>query len=92
LWKQIFELQRIANSSGAPITDVTAITTTLAMFEKAGLLATTTQQWCVHPVEQWTLATFKSNLTLANTERIRQTIAATARYHEANAVAVITPG
>jgi hypothetical protein len=76
LWRKIIEVQRIATSGGAPITDVAAITLTLAMFKKSGLLGTTTQQWRVCPVAQWTFATFKSDFTLANTERIQQTTAA----------------
>jgi hypothetical protein len=46
----------------------------------------------VRPVAQRTFATFKSNFTLANTKRIRQTTAAGAGYHGANAANLITPG
>jgi hypothetical protein len=92
LWRKIFEVQRIATAGGAPITDVAAITLTLAMFETSGLLSTTTQQWRVRPVVQWTLPTFQSDFTLANTERIRQTTAAGAGFHGANVAAVVTPG
>jgi hypothetical protein len=67
VWKQIFEVQRIATSGGAPITDIStillsvaAITLNLAMFKKSGLLLTTTQQWHICR----TFATFKSNFTL----------------------------
>jgi hypothetical protein len=91
LWKRIGEIQRVAMAGGAPITDVAAITLTLAMFEKSGLLATTTQLWRVKPVLQWTWANFCTDFTLANAERIRQTTAAAAGYHGANA-AVVTPG
>jgi hypothetical protein len=92
LWKKIVEIQRIATVGGAPITDVAAITLTLAMFEKSGLLSTTTQQWRVKQVANWTWATFKANFTLANTERIRQTTAGATGYHGANSAAVVTPG
>jgi uncharacterized phage-associated protein len=92
LWKRIVEIQRVATAGAAPITDVSAITLTLAMFEKSGLLSTTTQAWRVKPVAQWTWATFKTDFTLANTERVRQTTAANAGYHGANAAAAVTPG
>jgi hypothetical protein len=93
LWRKIFEVQRtIATAGGAPIMDVAAITLTLAMFETSGLLSTTTQQWRVCPVVQWTLPTFQSDFTLANTERIQQTTAAGAGFHGANAAAAATPG
>jgi hypothetical protein len=91
LWKKIVKIQRVATAGGAPITDVLAITLTLAMFENS-LLATTTQAWRVKPVAQWTWASFKPDFTLANTERVRQTTTAAAGYHGANAAAAVTPG
>jgi hypothetical protein len=91
LWIKISEIQRIATAGNAEISDVAAITLTLAMFEASGLLAVTTQQWRVRPVAQWTMATFKTDFSLANTERIRQTTAAAAGYHCANIVAPVTP-
>jgi hypothetical protein len=91
LWIKIFEIQRIATAGNADISDVAAITLTLAMFEQSGLLAITTQQWRVRPVAQWTMATFKADFALANTERIHQTTAAAAGYHGVNASNAITP-
>jgi hypothetical protein len=95
LWQHIIEIQRIAQAGNALITDVAGITLTLAMFEKSGLLSTTTQAWRVKPTLNWTWALFKTDFTLvANTKRIRQTTAAAAGYyHGANgATAIITPG
>jgi hypothetical protein len=91
LWTKMFEIQRIATAGAAEISDVAVITLTLAMFENSGLLGTTTQQWRVRPVAQWTLPTFKTDFTLANTERIRQTTAAGAGFHGANNANAVTP-
>jgi hypothetical protein len=92
LWKKFVKIQCIAAAGGAPITDMAAITLTLAMFEKSGLLSTTTQQWRVKPIAQWTWATFKADFSLANTERVRQITAAGAGYHGANSATLVTPG
>jgi uncharacterized phage-associated protein len=85
---KIFEIQRIATAgTNANISDVVAaITLMLAMFKQSRLLAITTQQWRERPIAQWTMATFKSDFSLANTDRIRETTAAVAGYHGANAV------
>jgi hypothetical protein len=50
LWIKIFEIQCIATAGNAKISDVAAITLTLAMFEQSGLLAITTQQWPYVPL------------------------------------------
>lgn len=91
LWARITEIQRIATAGNAPIPDVAAITLTLAMFEKSGLLTTTTQQWRVKPINTWTTAMFRVDFNLANTERIRQTTAAAAGYHGANHATPLPP-
>ena len=89
LWKRIEETQRIATTGGAPITDEAVIALTLTMFEKSGLLAHTTQIWRVKPIVYWNWTGFKTDFTMANTERRRQITAGAAGYHGAHAA--ITP-
>lgn len=89
LWKRIEETQRIATTGGAPITDEAVIALTLTMFEKSGLLSHTTQIWRVKPIVYWNWTGFKTDFTMANTERRRQITAGAAGYHGAHAA--ITP-
>ena len=67
LWSKIANIQRIAMQGHVPTPDVTIITLTLAMIEKTGLLATTTENFCLlRPTEEWTVALFKTEFQLGN--------------------------
>ena len=90
LWIKIANIQRVASFGTVPIPDVTIITLTLAMIEKTGLLATTTEKFRLRPLGDWTLALFKSDFVLGNKERIRRLTAGDAGYHGAH-IAVTTP-
>ena len=90
LWAKIANIQRVAAFGNVPIADVTIITLTLAMIEKTGLLATTTEKFRLRPLNEWTLATFKSDFILANKERVRRLTAGEAGFHGAHAVTTPT--
>jgi len=90
-WANLANIRRVALTGGAPISDVTAITLTLAMFEKSGLLATTTEKFRLRPVAEWTMATFKADFDLGNQERVRKLTAGTAGYHGAHSATVTPP-
>ena len=96
LWDKIANIQRIAAFGAVPIANVTIITLTLlAMIEKTGLLATTTEKFRLRPLAEWTFALFKAEFVLGNKERLRRLTAGDAKFHGAhNAIstlAVTTP-
>ena len=91
LWSKISNIQRIATLGHVPIPDITIITLTLAMIEKTGLLATTTEKFRLRPTEEWTVALFKSEFQLGNKERIRRLTAGDAGFHGAHNATVTTP-
>jgi hypothetical protein len=84
LWAKIANIQRVATFGNVPITDITIITLTLAMIEKTGLLATTTEKFRLRPLNEWTLPLFKSEFQLGNKERIRRLTAGDAGFHGAH--------
>lgn len=90
LWAKISNIQRVASLGNVPIPDVTIVTLTLAMIEKTGLLATTTEKFRLRPVDEWTIPVFKTEFQLGNKERIRRLTAGDAGFHGAHA-AVTTP-
>ena len=91
LWAKIANIQRIAAFGDVPIADVTIITLTLAMIEKTGLLATTTEKFRLRPLAEWTIALFKSEFVLGKKERIRRLTAGDgAGFHGAHN-AISTP-
>jgi hypothetical protein len=92
LWSKIANIQRVATLGALPIPDLTVITLTLAMLEKTGLLATTTDKFRLRPTTEWTLALFKAEFKRGNQERIRRLTASDAGFHGAHhAVNVVTP-
>ena len=92
LWKRIAEIRRVATAGAEPITDVMAITLTVAMIEKTGLLTDATKAWRLRPLAEWTMQTFQADFNRANKERHRQLTASTAGYHGAHqATSTITP-
>jgi hypothetical protein len=90
LWAKIANIQRVATFGNVPIADITIITLTLAMIEKTGLLATTTEKFRLRPILEWTVALFKSELQLGNKERLRRLTAGDAGFHGAH-TAIRTP-
>ena len=84
LWAKIVNIQRVAAFGAVPIPDITIITLTLAMIEKTGLLATTTEKFRLRPVAEWTVALFKTEFVLGNKERIRRLTAGDAGFHGAH--------
>jgi hypothetical protein len=93
LWAKIANIQHVAAFGAAPVTDVTVITLTLSMIEKTGLLATTTEKFRLRPLDEWTLATFKTDFQLGNKERLRRLTAGDAGFHDAHqAVRTPAPG
>ena len=91
LWAKIANIQRIATFGNVPIADITIITLTLAMIEKTGLLATTTEKFRLRPFDEWTVALFRSEFQLGNKERIRRLTAGDAGFHGAHNVIGTTP-
>jgi hypothetical protein len=55
LWAKIANIQRIAKIGNVPIPDITIITLTLAMIEKTGLLASSLEEFCLRPLDEWTV-------------------------------------
>ena len=92
LWAKIVNIQRVAAFGAVPIADITIITLILAtMIEKTGLLATTTENFRLRPITEWTVATFKTDFILGNKERIRRLTAGDAGFHGAhNAISTTT--
>ena len=84
LWAKIVNIQRVAAFGLVPIPDITIITLTLAMIEKTGLLASTTEKFRLRPVTEWTVATFKADFIMGNKERIRRLTAGDAGFHGAH--------
>jgi hypothetical protein len=91
LWSKIANIQRVATLGAIPIPDLTVITLTLAMIEKTGLLASTTEKFRLRPSADWTLALFKAEFKLGNQERVRRLTASDAGFHGAHHASVITP-
>ena len=92
LWAKIVNIQRVAAFGLVPILDITIITLTLAMIEKTGLLASTTEKFRLRPVTEWTVATFKADFIMGNKERIRRLTAGDAGFHGAHsATTPVTP-
>lgn len=85
LWCRIKEARRVANTANDNITETTAINLTLTMLETAGVLPDATRAWRLHPLDNWTLDRFTTELTTANRERLRQLTARMGGYHSANA-------
>ena len=84
LWSKIANIQHVATFGNVPIADITVITLTLvAMIEKTGLLATTTEKFRLCPLNEWTMATFKPEFQLGNKERIRRLTAGDAGFNAA---------
>jgi hypothetical protein len=91
LWSKIANIQRVATLGQVPIPDITIITLTLAMIEKTGLLATTTEKFRLRPTTDWTVALFKTEFQLGNRERVRRLTAGDAGFHGAHNATVTTP-
>jgi hypothetical protein len=91
LWAKIANIQRVATLGLVPIPNVTVITLTLAMLEKTGLLATTTEKFRLRPVGEWTLDLFKTEFKLGNQERVRRLTAGDAGFHGAHHTSISTP-
>jgi hypothetical protein len=89
-WAKIANIQRVAALGDVPLADITIITLTFAVIEKADLLATTTENFCLCPLTEWTFAVFKADFVLGNKERIRRLTASDAGYHGAHN-AISTP-
>jgi hypothetical protein len=90
LWSKISNIQRVAAFGNVPIPDITIITLTLAMIEKTGLLASTTEKFRLRPIDEWTVPLFKLEFQLGNKERLRRLTAGDAGFHGAHS-ALSTP-
>ena len=92
LWAKLANIQGVATLGNVPIPEITIVTLTLAMIEKTGLLVTTTEKFRLRPVDEWTIALFKSEFQLGNKERVRRLTAGSAGFHGAHhAPTVPTP-
>jgi hypothetical protein len=91
LWAKIINIQRVAAFGAVPIPDITIITLTLAMIEKTGLLATTTEKNRLRPITEWTVALFRADFVMGNKERLRRLTAGDAGYHGSHSATTITP-
>jgi hypothetical protein len=84
LWSKITNIQRVVTLGNVPIPDIRIITLTLAMIGKTGLLATTTEKFCLRPIDKWTVAVFKAEFQLGNKECIQRLTAGDAGFHGAH--------
>lgn len=91
LWAKIANIQRVATLGQVPIPDITVITLTLAMIEKTGMLATTTEKFRLRPIDEWSLDVFKAEFKRGNQERVRKLTAGDAGYHGAHQASLQTP-
>ena len=91
LWAKLSNIQRVATLGNVPIPDITIVTLTLAMIEKTGLLATTTEKFRLRPVDKWTVTIFKTEFQLGNKERIRRLTAGDVGFHGAHHATPLTP-
>lgn len=91
LWAKIANIQRVAALGHVPIPNITVITLTLAMLEKTGLLASTTEKFRLRPLDEWTLDLFKSEFKLGHQERFRKLTAGDAGFHGAHSAALTPP-
>jgi len=92
LWGSVANIRRVASAGQSPIDDISAINILLTMFEKSGLLATTTEKFRLRPTNEWTIPVFTADVTLGNKERVRKLTAGTAGYHGAHAATTGLPG
>jgi hypothetical protein len=91
LWAKLSNIQRVAILSNVPIPEITIITLTLAMIEKTGLLATTTEKFLLCPSNEWTIAFLKSEFQLGGQkERLRRLTAGAAGFHGAHHAALVS--
>ncbi len=84
LWAKLANIQRVAVLGNVPIPEITIVTLTLAMIEKTGLLATTTEKFRLRPSADWTITLLKSEFQLGNKERLRRLTAGDAGFHGAH--------
>ena len=92
LWGSVANIRRVASAGQSPIDDISAINILLTMFEKSGLLATTTEKFRLRPTDEWTIPVFTADVTLGNKERVRKLTAGTAGYHGVHAATTGLPG
>ena len=89
LWASVDTIRRIADDGQAPITEVTAISLLLDMFETSGLLSSTTEKYRLAEPSSWSLQHFKQEITRGNAERLRRLTTGSSGYH--GALAASTP-
>jgi hypothetical protein len=53
-WAKLSNIQRVAILGNVPVPDITLVTLTLAMIKKTGILATTSENFCLRPINEWT--------------------------------------
>jgi len=85
LWASVDNILRLARNGYADISEVTAITILLAMFETSGLLGSTTEKFRLKDTSEWTLTAFKADINRGNKERLRKLTTGTSGYHGAHA-------
>ena len=83
LWAGVDTIRRIAEDGHAPITEVTAISLLLDMFEASGLLSSTTEKYRLSEPSSWSLEQFKRDITRGNAERLRRLTTGSSGYHGA---------
>lgn len=70
LWASADNIRHLAANGDASISQVTAITLLLAMFESSGLLASTTKKLRLTDPVGWTLTAFEDEINRDNAERL----------------------
>ena len=69
LWGSVANTRHVASAGHSLIDDISTVNSLLTMFEKSSLLATTTtKKICLRPPDEWTMCTFKDDITLGNKE------------------------
>jgi hypothetical protein len=91
LWRHVENTRRVATAGASPIDDVSTINSLLTMFEKSGLLTTTTEKFRLRTLNEWQMAIFKDDVTVGNKERLRKLTAGTAGYHGAHVATIVPP-
>jgi hypothetical protein len=90
LWASVNTIRCIADDGKAPITEVTAISLLLDMFETSGLLSSTTEKFRLSEPSTWTLEQFKQEINRGNAERLCRLTTGVAVYHGALATTAST--
>ena len=84
LWMHVDKCRRLATAGADPITDATAVHTTINVLEKSGVFADAIRDWRKRPDNEKTWENLTTSFNYANKERLRDLTTKKAGYHGAN--------